>query len=166
MRSRPGGGLDQFRVRRLQRLQIRRVVAAELIDGRVELEVDLVEPADEADRQMVAEPSPTQSLRQTPRQTEAIESAIATAGAVVQPIAGKAEVIGPSARARRPSRSRKAVSNCSYGCKYDSFRAQYAHYTKHLTLGQGMIVVGFFPEFNPAEPSRLCFLTIDLVRLG
>ena len=59
--ARPRRGGEGLLVIGLESLEVRRVVATELIDGGVELEVDLVEPADEGDGQVISVSPPLQT---------------------------------------------------------------------------------------------------------
>ena len=80
---RPGDRRKQLVVRGSQDLEIRGVVAAELVDSGEQLEVDLVQSSDEGDVKIRAEVPPGQPVGESPGQPQSEKAAVATAWTVV-----------------------------------------------------------------------------------
>jgi hypothetical protein len=83
MSLRPSRGFQQFIIRRSQHVEVVGMIATALIDSRIQLEMDLIEPVDEANPKFLSVDFPDQALRNSFRQPEPEQASITAAGSVV-----------------------------------------------------------------------------------
>lgn len=69
------------------------MIATALIDSRIQFEMDLIEPVDEANPQILSIGLPDQALRDSFRQPEPEQASITAAGSVVEPIAWQSQIL-------------------------------------------------------------------------
>ncbi|TYO98347.1 hypothetical protein EDC39_107148 [Geothermobacter ehrlichii] len=69
------------------------MITTELINGCIELEVDLVDAVNERNRQLFPEPLPAQAISKPIRETKAKKSPLATTGAIVQPVPREPQIL-------------------------------------------------------------------------
>jgi len=123
MSLRPSRGFQQFIIRGSQHVEVVGMIATALIDSRVQLEIDLIEPVDEANLQVLSIDLPDQAFRDSFRQPEpeqaSISATISTSFVVLEinPVAFSAVpphtirlYRGAPSRTNLPFRSCKASS--------------------------------------------------------
>jgi len=74
-------------------MEIVGMIAAALIDRRVQLEMDLIEPVDEANSQILPVGFPDQALRDSFRQSESEQPSVVATGPVVEPIVRQPQIL-------------------------------------------------------------------------
>jgi hypothetical protein len=83
MGFRPSRGLQQFIIRRSQHMKVVSMIATALIDRRVQLEMDLIEPVNEANPKILSIGLPDQAFRDAFRQSKAEQPPVVAAGPIV-----------------------------------------------------------------------------------
>ena len=69
------------------------MIAAGLVDRRIQFEMDLIEPVDKSNPQIFTVSFPDQTLRNSIRQTEPEQATISAARPVVKPIARQSQIL-------------------------------------------------------------------------
>lgn len=69
------------------------MIAAALVDRRIQFEMDLIEPVDKSNPQIFTISFPGQTLRNSIRQTEPEQAAVSAAWPVVKPIARQSQIL-------------------------------------------------------------------------